>query len=659
MFGLIKGAGKLAVAPAVGASRVAYGAAKGGVAAATSQALGPAGLAVASESMRFLKGDKSGSSGTSKAADEIVNSRKIEVTENSILGSIDKSLKGIGSILQSIDKSTRLNGMVLYKMLNVWRDQRGDSYERARAKLKPMTNPFARVAPSDEKDDKKKDKGPGFFGRIGLGLKNFGMGALNWFKEGGWKKVLLGAAGIGLVALIGADFKKFVEDKLGTKFSEMTPMEIFDAAKEYIKSKLVGPESTLGKAIAKFTGFLDLFKSGEGEDKEWDMSKIMLGMSALTLFLTPFLGLTAAKAALFGLAITGFIKLYDFVKSGLESLGLGEDTAATVAGVTTATAAGVTAFGANKIRKSISASLAGETKASKNAMDMNKLAKSSSPIDKKPGLVSRSLTNVAKMTKPVVGLAASGLAQTAAATKNMGVAAVQKTADSIKLLSKQFPRLGKLFGFLKKIPKGGPLAALLAGPEIVMALTNDDLSNKEKAQAIAGPLGGIVGSIAALGATMTAAFPGPGWLASLVLGGAGYFGGSYIAKKLAGWALGDEQKPDDMVGPEGYPIDQPMIRKKNQRGQPTSEMIPNPDYIPPPGDATLNVGAVSTPGAAISGVDGAGIAATTIINNYYGGTTNQINNSDQSTQGGGRPQATGSSGYGKLRMTPFANALVG
>ena len=128
MFGLIKGAGKLAVAPAVGASRVAYGAAKGGVAAATSQALGPAGLAVASESMRFLKGDKSGSSGTSKAADEIVNSRKIEVTENSILGSIDKSLKGIGSILQSIDKSTRLNGMVLYKMLNVWRDQRGDSY---------------------------------------------------------------------------------------------------------------------------------------------------------------------------------------------------------------------------------------------------------------------------------------------------------------------------------------------------------------------------------------------------------------------------------------------------------------------------------------------------------------------------------------------------
>ena len=88
-------------------------------------------------------------------------------------------------------------------------------------------------------------------------------------------------------------------------------------------------------------------------------------------------------------------------------------------------------------------------------------------------------------------------------------------------------------------------------------------------------------------------------------------------------------------------------------------MIPNPDYIPPPGDATLNVGAVSTPGAAISGVDGAGIAATTIINNYYGGTTNQINNSDQSTQGGGRPQATGSSGYGKLRMTPFANALVG
>ena len=89
MIGLIKGAGKLAVAPAVGAGRVAYGAAKGGVAAATSQALGSQGMAVASESMRFLKGKESKDSGTSKAANEIIISRKEEVKENSILCSID------------------------------------------------------------------------------------------------------------------------------------------------------------------------------------------------------------------------------------------------------------------------------------------------------------------------------------------------------------------------------------------------------------------------------------------------------------------------------------------------------------------------------------------------------------------------------------------
>lgn len=644
MFGLIKGAGKLAVAPAVGAGRVAYGAAKGGVATAASQALGSQGMAVASESMKFLKGKEDKDSGTSKAANEIIISRKEEVKENSILGSIDSSLKGIGSILQSIDKSTRLNGMVLYKMLNVWRDQRGDSYERARSKLKPITSPFAAIAPSDEKPDDEKKEG-GFFSRVGAGLKNFGMGALNWFKEGGWKKVLLGAAGIGLVTLIGADFKKFVEEKLGTKFSEMTPMEIFDAAKEYIKSKLVGPESTLGKAIAKFTGFLDLFKSGEGEDRDWDMSKIMAGMSMLTLFLTPFLGLTVAKAALFGLAIAGFIKLYDFVKSGLESLGLGEDTAATVAGVTTAAAAATTVYGANKAKKAIKASLAGETKADK--------------VVKKPGVIKRAaqatLQGVKTAARPAVGLAATAISQTATGAKNVAMSAAQRTAESIKMLSKRFPNIGKLFGFLKKVPKGGPIAALLAAPEIVMALTNDELSTKDKAKAIAGPIGGLVGMMATLAATATAAFPGPGWLASLLIGGAGYFGGSYIAKKLAGWALGDEQKPE-MIGPSGNDITEPMIPSPDGSG----EMIANPDYVPPPGDATLNAGGVTTPGEAIAGTDGAGIAATTIINNYYGGNTNQINNSDQTTHGGGgRPPSTGSSGYGKLRMTPFANALVG
>ena len=223
------------------------------------------------------------------------------------------------------------------------------------------------------------------------------------------------------------------------------------------------------------------------------------------------------------------------------------------------------------------------------------------------------------------------------------------------MLSKRFPNMGKLFGFLQKVPKGGAIAALLAAPEIVMALTDDEMSNKDKAKAIAGPIGGLIGMMASLAATATAAFPGPGWLASLLIGGAGYSGGSYIAKKLAGWALGDEQKPE-MIGPSGNDITEPMVPSPDGSG----EMVANPDYIPPPGDATLNAGGVTTPGEAIAGTDGAGIAATTIINNYYGGNTNQINNSDQTTHGGGgRPPSTGSSGYGKLRMTPFANALVG
>ena len=117
---------------------------------------------------------------------------------------------------------------------------------------------------------------------------------------------------------------------------------------------------------------------------------------------------------------------------------------------------------------------------------------------------------------------------------------------------------------------------------------------------------------------------------------------------------GNEEVPD---GEQGYPIDQEMIRKKNARGQPTSQMIPNPDYIPPPSEASLS-GNVNTPGGALTMEGGTGGAATIIYNNYYGGNTQQVNQSDTSTNiGGGTSQNSGS--YGKLKSIPFANALVG
>ena len=148
MFGLIKGAGKLAVAPAVGAGRVAYGAAMGGVSSAVGQAMGPGGMAVASESMRFLKGDKS--STDSKGTSDIVQSNKDasskpEVNQsNKILGAVVKALEGIHAAIGQIEQSTRMTAMATHDMLNTMKKGPKDPYQKARERLQanPILKPM-------------------------------------------------------------------------------------------------------------------------------------------------------------------------------------------------------------------------------------------------------------------------------------------------------------------------------------------------------------------------------------------------------------------------------------------------------------------------------------------------------------------------------------
>ena len=650
MFGLIKGAGKLAIAPAVGASKVAYGAARAGVSSTISQGMGSGGMAVANESMRFLSGKDSG---TTKAAKDIVDSNKQAsakpevASSNKILNNVVKALSGIHEALREIEINTRMNSQTSLKMFNLWRDMKGESYQRARARLKPIVNPLANVVgKEDEKEDGDGKRKGGLFS----GIMNFGKGMLSWFKGGGWKSVF-GIGAIGLIALMAKGFKDFVEEKLGKKFTDMTPSEIWDAAKEYFKTEIVGPDSTLGKALGGFLGFLNMFSEVDEEtgERKAKWGNISLGAAALSALLLPFIGIKAAllSAAVFGI-IGIYNKLKDWFEGLLESVGIDPDESIIDETAAVVGTAGLTYAGVKGYQK-IKSSLAGTPKV-ENPKPKPK------PKVPKPSLASKLKPGAQR----VASLAQSGaqkVAQTATAGANVAKSAAQRTAEAIKQISKQFPNFGKVFNFLKSVPKGGPIAAALAAPEIVMALTNDELSRDDKIKAIAGPIGGIVGMMSALAATATATFPGPGWLASLLIGGAGYFGGNYIAKKAAGWMLGgNEEVP---VGEQGYPIDQEMIRKKNARGQPTSQMIPNPDYIPPPSEASLS-GNVNTPGGALTMEDGTGGAATIIYNNYYGGNTQQVNQSDTSTNiggGGGTSQNSGS--YGKLKSIPFANALVG
>ena len=165
----------------------------------------------------------------------------------------------------------------------------------------------------------------------------------------------------------------------------------------------------------------------------------------------------------------------------------------------------------------------------------------------------------------------------------------------------------------------------------------------------------------------------PAGMAYSVLGtGASYLVGAAGMKMLAEWLLGGNPVPK---GESGYRIDQEFVRKKNLRGQPTSQMIPNPDYdptyTPDSVDAdgaltdseieALDLGSVSdvvtTPGGAIDNQMMEN-AAMTVINNSTINNAMAASNVDQSSSSSGNGGGNGSSSnpFAKWNQLPFGFA---
>jgi len=107
------------------------------------------------------------------------------------------------------------------------------------------------------------------------------------------------------------------------------------------------------------------------------------------------------------------------------------------------------------------------------------------------------------------------------------------TPKTIAQAASKFPRFSKFLGFARSIPG---LGALIAGGTIASILTDDTLTDADKAIAIGGAIGGLGGGV--LGSLLGATIGGP---VGLTVGGiAGYLGGETLGEALGQYLLGQK-----------------------------------------------------------------------------------------------------------------------
>ena len=637
------GIGRLAAAPIVGSYRVASGAAKGAVATTLAQPMnqvasgvGGGAMGVASQSMNYLSGNKD-----DKGTSDIVQSNKEasskpEVAQsNKILGAVVQALQGIQAAIGQIEQSTRMTAMATHEMLNTMKKGPKDPYQKARERLQanPILKPMELFKGDDKPDEdgKKKSGGGimGFLGNIGSGIGSIASWMLN-----NWKLVLtaMGLAGVGAL-LVGAfkdEIREYLEKKGIIKKDESIFGGVASFVNEYIKEKL--DKSTF------FSWMVDEETDAKGnKTRKWSMKALLAGLAGLALFVVPFAGLTlklAAWTALIGGIVLGMEKLKEWLGNKMTDLGMEEEEAEEIANDTVNTAAAVAA----------------------GTAVVNKLTGKSSPS--KPNT---NQLNNKKALKPIPRDNRSMLDKKLNPEGKRG----QFRASRLKQVMQKYPRIGWLLKNVKAFPKvGGPIAAIMAAPEVISVLGDDSKNKKEKAIALSDEFGGVLGSILSLMAVASLAGGPPGWLVGGLATGAGYLAGSFGMKMLANWLLGgDPKEPEIPLGEQGYPVNQEMIRAKNQRGQLTSKMIPNPDYDPaysPEVQSAAVIDNMLTPSEAITLSD-AEQAAINIINQ----TTNNVNSNaaqnDNSVNvgGGGGLSGNAPGGYHKNLHLPFNSTMAG
>ena len=638
------GIGRLAAAPIVGSYRVASGAAKGAVATTLAQPMnqvasgvGGGAMGVASQSMNYLSGNKDdkGTSDIVKSNQEA--SSKPEVAQsNKILGAVVKALEGIHAAIGQIEQSTRMTAMATNEMLNTMKKGPKDPYQKARERLQanPILKPMELFKGDDKPDEdgKKKSGGGimGFLGNIGSGIGGIASWMLN-----NWKLVLttMGLVGVGAL-LVGAfkdEIREYLEKKGILKEDESIFGGVASFVNEYIKKKL--DESTF------FSWMVDEETDAEGnKTRTWSMKTLLAGLAGLALFVSPFAVATiaglklAAWATLITAIVAGMIKLNSWLKAKAEDLGLKPEEADEIVddAMLTAGAVAVTTKGVNKITGNRS-----PTKPNVNKLSVNKPLKNTGSV-------------FDKMLDP---------------DGKKG----QFRASRLKQITQKYPRIGWLLKNVKAFPKvGAPIAAIMAAPEVISVLGNDELSKKDKAKSLSDEFGGVLGSILSLMAVASVSGGPPGWLIGGLATGAGYLAGSFGMKMLANWLLGgDPKEPEIPIGEHGYPVNEEMVMMSNRAvtGSATPKMMPNPDYDPAYSADVQSAAVIDqmlTPSEAITMSD-AEAAAINIINQ----TTNNVNSNaaqnDSSVNigGGGGLSGNAPGGYHKNIHLPFNSTLAG
>ena len=644
------GIGRLAAAPLVGSYRVASGAAKGAIATTMAQPMnqvasgvGGGAMSVAAQSMNYLSGNKSETD--AKGTSDIVQSNKDasskpEVAQsNKILGAVVKALEGIHAAIGQIEQSTRMTAMATHDMLNTMKKGPKDPYQKARERLQanPILKPMELFKDDDKPDEEgKKKRGGimGFFGSMASGIASIA----SWFISN-WKLVLgvMGLTAIG--ALLITAFKDEIRDYLEKKGIIKEDESIFGGVasfvNEYIKKKL--DESPF------FSWMITEGTDDEGnKTREWSMKALLAGLAGLALFVAPFaLPIVAGlKIAAWGALITGIVvgmtKLNEWLGNKMTELGLEEEDAEEIANdaVNTAAAVSVASGVVNKITGNRS-----PTNPNTNKLKVDKANKNIPKRD----------------TRSIIDKALNPDGQKG-----------QFRASRLKQIYDKYPRIQWLMKNVKAFPKvGAPIAALMAAPEVISVLGNDDMSKKEKAKNLADEFGGVLGSILSLMAVASLSGGPPGWLIGGLATGAGYLAGSFGMKMLANWLLGgDPKEPEIPVGEHGYPVNEEMVMMSNRAvtGSATPKMMPNPDYDPAYSadvQGAAIVDQITAPSDAIQLSD-AEAAAIQIVNQTFNNQSSNASQNDNSVNvgGGGGLSGNAPGGRHKNLHMPFNSALV-
>ena len=515
------------------------------------------------------------------------------------------TLADINQTLISVDENTQTTSRGIEGFLKYLEEKRRDDLEAERERK------ARKVEISKDKSDSTGKTGGGFkFPSLGLGKALSGLGsvltvggALGLAKALGsrlLKRGLLAAVGVGLAdeiadrlvtgddqasaelrttlsntisgaaiggaifgkkgGLIGAVLGALVSNPKTKKAFEDLGTNLNNMAKDIFGD--VDVKGTVGNAVKTFSGYVgdgvnaaNRLLTGQSENVAKDIAGSLATIGGLALLVSPKSTIAGGKKTLTGL-LKAFSKAGPIGKSVAAILGLLGLTYITPDGGLDDTTSNLSPFGPGN----------------KNT-----------PASKDYG-VDKNLQNASIAT---IGAAGAGklVADTSLENlRNRNLRGPMKFDMQGGLTAKDIAKYQRLQKVLKFIGGAGffGLGVAFELPEMKAILTNDALSDKEKAKRMAPILARSIGAtgFAAIGSRIGSAIGPKGMILGGLLGGAaGYFGGDYAGQLLGEWLLGGDPKlPPDKAKLLGSLMTDKVAKMAAGQGSERYKMDPTRKY---------------------------------------------------------------------------------